>query len=73
MLATGYFGIPGSSRGSFTVHVVRDDGRPLCRYRPRKEMRLQWCAHGIQWDYLECSGCKEKAKPLLKIMRERER
>lgn len=69
MLATGYFGVPGSSRGSFTVHVVKEDGNPLCGWRPRQEMRFQWCAHGIQYNYLECDGCKEKAKSLLKIIR----
>lgn len=29
MFATGYFGVPGSSRGDFTVHVIGTNG-PLC-------------------------------------------
>ena len=68
MLATGYYGVPGSSKGSFTVHAVME-GKPLCGWRPRKNMEFQWCAGGIRWDYLECERCKAKARPLLKIKR----
>lgn len=58
---TGYFGIPGSSRGSFTVHIVAVSG-PLCGWRPRKEMEFQWCAGGIKWDFVECDRCKRAVK-----------
>lgn len=60
-VATGYFGVPGSSKGNFTVHAVGDDG-PLCGWRPRKSMEFQWCAHGIVWGFLECEGCKKAAR-----------
>jgi hypothetical protein len=64
MLATGYFGIPGSSRGNFTVHAVgpMPRRRPLCGWRPSKEHKFQWCAHGIKTEYLECGHCKRIAR-----------
>lgn len=61
---TGYFGVPGSSGGNFTVHVITAKG-PLCGWRPRKEMKFQWCAHGIRWEYIECDSCMRAAKKLL--------
>lgn len=60
-LATGYYGIPGSSRGNFTVHIV-DAQKPLCGWHPRKDMQFQWCGWGIVWDFVECSSCKRAAK-----------
>lgn len=66
-LATGFFGVPGSARGNFTVHAVR--GRdPICGWRPRQEMEFQWCAWGIHFDYLECEGCRSKAREIAQLM-----
>jgi hypothetical protein len=66
MFATGYFGVPGSSRGNFTVHAITDGGKPICGWHPRKNMEFQWCAHGIRWPFLECDGCKERARTIFK-------
>lgn len=68
MIATGFFGVPGSAKGNFTVHAV-DGGKTLCGWHPRKNMEFQWCAHGIRWEFLECESCKKQARPLLKISR----
>ena len=68
MFATGFFGVPGSSRGKFTVHVVTDGGRPLCGWRPRKEMEFQWCANGIQYSCIECDRCRDKAQRIMRIV-----
>lgn len=69
-IATGYFGVPGSSKGRFTVHVI-NNGKPLCGWKPRSDMAFQWCAHGVQWTYIECDRCREKSiKYLPKPFRE---
>ena len=65
-MVTGYFGVPGSARGNFTVHVVARTG-PICGWRPRKEMQFQWCANGIQWSFIECDSCKRAARKLLAL------
>lgn len=57
MIATGYYGVHGSRRERFTVHVVQD-GRPLCGWRPGPKQQFQWCAWGVQWSYLECHSCR---------------
>lgn len=61
---TGYYGKPGTHYTS-GVHAVRD-GKPLCGYRPAKTMVFQWCANGIQHDYLECDRCRERVNGILK-------
>ncbi len=54
MTSTGYFGVPGKLGGR--VHVVQG-GKPVCGARVRGE--FQWCAHGIQMDYVDCSRCRD--------------
>lgn len=59
MYETGYYGVPGSYRPSM-VHLVRD-GRPVCGFRPVAS-EFQWCCYGTNFDYLECSRCREHAR-----------
>lgn len=66
-LATGYFGIPGSSKGNFTVHVV-NEGKPICGWKPSPEHEFQWCSHGITYNYVDCETCKKKCRDLAKIL-----
>lgn len=61
--STGWFGIPGKER-STNVHIYLGDGKCLCGYTPHKSYEYQWCANGIQEDYLECKKCKDKIKKL---------
>lgn len=60
---TGYFGIPGRIGGK--VHVI-EGKRPMCGIRVDPRAEFQWCAHGIQSDYLECKGCRKKVAPILR-------
>ena len=59
---TGYYGIPG--RCGKSVHVVFRGG-PLCGTRIDKRAEFQWCADGIQPEYLECARCRAKGAPIL--------
>ena len=68
MIATGYYGVPGSAKGNFTVHAVQD-GSPMCGWRPRKGMEFQWCAWGFQWKFIQCERCKAKAAQSLETPR----
>jgi hypothetical protein len=67
-MMTGYYGVPGSNRGKFTVHLAHES-RPVCGYRPPKAAEFQWCADGIRLGMIECSTCKRKAAELMKIER----
>jgi hypothetical protein len=61
--STGWFGRPSTSEHgarSTKVHAVVD-GRVLCGYRPHHTMIYQWCSASINFRYLECPRCKEKA------------
>jgi len=58
MIATGYFGIPGTSRTT-RVHVV-ENGRPICGSHLGPGQKFQWCAGGAQLEYVECSRCKAR-------------
>lgn len=60
-VATGYYGIPGATRGNFTVHVVQDG--PICGWKPRREMEFQWCAWGVVLSYVECASCRRVVAP----------
>lgn len=68
--ATGYFGIPGSSRGNFTVHLIgyflELGARPVCGWEPSKEHEFQFCSWGVNYQFLECKTCRKEAKNLLK-------
>lgn len=64
MFQTGYYGEPGSAKGNFTVHVVRD-WQPICGWRPRRELEFQFCANGVRYEMIECEGCKKKAGAIL--------
>lgn len=64
MFSTGYYGVPGNLRGSFTIHLITDEG-PVCGWRPRREMEFQWCAHRIHYEMIECEKCKQRAKAIL--------
>jgi len=67
MFRTGYFGIPGSRKGSFVVHVINAQRIPLCGWHPRKGMEFQWCANEIIYEYIECRGCKKSAAKILAL------
>jgi hypothetical protein len=61
-METGYFGIPGKYGGK--VHLVEND-KPVCGAQMGKLQEFQWCAHGVQSDYLECGHCIKIARKLL--------
>lgn len=60
MISTGWWGIPGMISDSATratkVHAARD-GKPICGARVGPTQAFQWCAAGVQRDYLECKRC----------------
>lgn len=51
---TGYFGVPGGYGGK--VHVVQN-GKPVCGTPLPRKSEFQWCAHGIERQYVECERC----------------
>jgi hypothetical protein len=51
----------GIGRCSSCVHVFINS-RGLCGYKPTGKMRVQWCAYGVVFSYLECDKCKEKVR-----------
>jgi len=56
--ATGWYGIPGGPESRSTkVHIVFN-GIPVCGTNVGKNQSFQWCANGIQLDYVECERCK---------------
>lgn len=63
---TGYFARVtenGHNAKRTQVHVFnRITGKCLCRYKPHKTMKMQWCAIGIFPPYIECEVCKNKTK-----------
>jgi hypothetical protein len=67
-IATGYFGVPGSRKGNFTVHAVSGyPRRTLCGTRMPAAAEFQWCCHGINYQFLECEKCKKIARtPILR-------
>ena len=63
-MRTGYF-----ARARSATHDARhtkthlfDDGKGkcLCGHKPHPTMSFQWCANGVQIEYVECGACKEK-------------
>lgn len=59
-MMTGYFGIPGETPKSTTVHLTANDGlgeRPICGVKLRPGMEFQFCASGWRLDYVECRSC----------------
>jgi hypothetical protein len=65
-ITTGYFGIPGSRKGNFTVHAV-SSGKPICGTRMPDKAEFQWCCHSINYQFLECEKCKKIARtPILR-------
>jgi hypothetical protein len=58
--------VPGTFR-STVVHAVDENRVAICGYRAHKSYEFQWCARGLQIDYVECRTC------LRRIRKERER
>ena len=59
--ATGYFGRAGGSDGKAVatkVHYIKPNGKVACGYKPHKTFQFQFCAHGINYPYIECKGCR---------------
>ena len=65
MFTTGFFGVPGSSKGRHTVHVVYS-GKPICGWRPRKAQEFQFCSTGIAIEMIECTSCKRRGQTILR-------
>ena len=58
---TGWFGRASKKgqKGCHTkVHYTRD-GKPVCGHKPHKTMQFQFCAHGFQYTWVECKGCRD--------------
>ena len=63
-LQTGWYGIPSREGGS--VHVLSlVTNRPLCGMKPHRKAEFQWCAHGVNFSYVECKRCNERARKRL--------
>lgn len=69
-MMTGYFGVPGNSRGRWTVHLV-DDGKPVCGTRMPRDSEFQSCATGIHIQLIECKICRKRAATMLLPKEER--
>jgi|WetSurMetagenome_2_1015567.scaffolds.fasta_scaffold273702_2 hypothetical protein len=52
---------PEKGKCSSSVHVFVN-GRGLCGYKPSGKMKIQWCAPGVEYGYLQCDTCKEEIK-----------
>ena len=65
---TGWFGIPGGPPGGM-VHVVID-GKPICGSKMGPKMKFQWCARGVQREFLECRRCENKIRRAPKWLQE---
>jgi len=60
-MKTGYFAraSEGKQSGRWTkVHIVHEDNKPVCAYRPHKTMRFQFCAGYVYDPYVECTQCR---------------
>jgi hypothetical protein len=66
-VSTGWFGQPGRGGRSTKVHVLKEDGTCLCGYKAHKSFEYQWCASGINLEYVDCTTCKRKSEKLIKI------
>jgi hypothetical protein len=61
-METGYF---GNTRGNVSrTHIVDENRKPLCRYRPVESMQFQLCANGVHIGYTECEPCLKRAARL---------
>src|SRR3989304_5387785 len=61
-MKTGYFGRTTEKRQkalSTKVHIIGNDGRCFCGYRPHKTLQFIWCSNGVVLDYVECDRCKD--------------
>ncbi len=56
---TGYFGNPTTQRSSI-VHVVDENWKPICNYKPSKGMKFLQCSTGIFESYVKCKRCRKK-------------
>jgi hypothetical protein len=58
--STGWWGIPGRTPygRSPVVHAVHES-KPICGQKIDHRAEYQWCAYGLQWDYLDCDKCKQ--------------
>ena len=68
-MKTGYFARPFnySHRSKATiVHIVNNDNKPICGYKPHKTMQFQWTHLSVDLMYVECKKCKQKWARYLK-------
>ena len=68
---TGWFGIPGSFKPGGQVHVVRN-GKPICGQHIHPKAQFQWCADGINLNFIECKRCKLRASKRIEAQLRRE-
>jgi hypothetical protein len=54
---TGYAAkVATVGRCTSQVHIFKGR-RAICGYKPAKEMEIQFCANGIEINYVECKSC----------------
>jgi hypothetical protein len=61
-MKTGYFGRATEEKHKAyhtRVHILDERENCLCRYKPHKTMKFQFCSNGIGLDYVECDKCKD--------------
>lgn len=69
-ISTGYFARASTNgpRGKHTkVHLVDENLKPLCGYKPHDTMRYHFNATNIVLSYVECDKCKDELKYQYKI------
>lgn len=73
-MKTGYFARAtekGHSAKFTKVHIIDNNGKPICRYKPHETMQFMFCSQGITLRYVECPKCKEKGEELIILFAEK--
>lgn len=64
-MKTGYFARAhedGHDSRWTNVHVIDNEGMPICGYKPHKTMQFCFNAEGIYMPYVECKKCLDIIK-----------
>ena len=66
-MKTGYFARPFNyyhKSKTTMVHIVDNDNKPICGYKPHRTMKFQWCSLSVYLIYVECKKCKKEFRLL---------
>ena len=69
---TAYFGDWRTQRWT-KVHLVNEEGKPICGSSLGPNMEPQWCSVGPHLPYVECRKCRKMYEALEWAREEREK